>query len=102
MSAAPEPIMLPTRRLDLAVVDLLKSLTAGERIRITQTVRVGARSWPAVATGTYRDLDYLSTGVTVDRVAADDVVVPILRFTKENGELTSVSIDENTRVERVG
>jgi hypothetical protein len=100
VSAAPEKIVLPSRRLDPQLVDLLKGLKVGDRIQVTQTVRVGAKSWPAVAVGAYRGVSYLSTGVTVDRVAADDIVVPTVHFTKENGELASISLDENTKVER--
>jgi hypothetical protein len=94
-------IVLPTRRLDPALVDLLKGLKAGEKIKVTQTVRVGSRTWPAEAAGEFRGLSYLATGVTVDRVPEDDIVVPTVHFTKPNGELASVSIDENTKVERV-
>ena len=97
---SPDQIVLPTRRLDPAIVDLLKGLKSGDRITITQTVRVGARSWPAAATGTYRGVSYLATGVTTDRVPEDDLVVPTVHFTKDNGELTSVALDENTRIVR--
>ncbi|QEL18103.1 hypothetical protein [Limnoglobus roseus] len=94
-------IVLPTRRLDPAFVDLLKGLTPGERIKITQTVRVGGRTWPAEAAGVFRGLSYLSTGVTVDRVPEDDVIVPTVHFTKDSGELASISIDENTKVVKI-
>ena len=92
----------PTRhgRLDQGVVDLLRGLAPGDRIRITQTVRVGAKTWPAEAVGTFRGISYLCTGVTVDRVAADDIVVPTVHFTKDSGELASVALDENTRIVR--
>ena len=49
----------------------------------------------------FRGISYLSTGVTVDRVAEDDIVVPTVHFTKPNGELTSISLDENTKIVRV-
>jgi hypothetical protein len=98
--AAPERIVSATRRLDSALVDLLKSLTVGDRIRVTQTVRVGSRTWPAETAGTYRGVNHLATGVTTDRVPEDDIVVPTVHFTKDNGELASVSVDENTRIER--
>jgi hypothetical protein len=31
-------------------------------------------------------------------VPEDDIVVPVVHFTKDNGELTSISVDENTQV----
>lgn len=96
----PADITLPGRRLDPAVVQLLKELKAGDRVTLTHTVRVGARSWPAVATGVFRGVSYLSTGVTTDRVAADDIVVPTVHFTKDTGELGTVALDENTKVSR--
>ena len=102
MSATqPEKIVLPTRRLDPAVVDLLRSLRPGDRVRVEQTVRVGKREWPAVAEGEFRGIAYLETGVTTERVKDDDLVVPVVRFTKPNGELTSISIDERTKVTRL-
>ncbi len=98
MSAIPQKIVLPTRRLDPAIVELLKSLQIGDRITIIQTVRVGARIWPATATGTFRGVNYLATGVTTERIKADDIVVPTVHFTKDNGELASIALDENTRI----
>lgn len=101
MSTAPEKIILPTRRLDPATVELLRSLKPGEKIKVVQTVRVGGRKWTAEAAGEFRGIAYLATGVTTERVKDDDLVVPVVRFTKPNGELTSISIDENTQVQKV-
>ncbi|HEY1191534.1 MAG TPA: hypothetical protein VGE74_28135 [Gemmata sp.] len=100
MSTAPETIVLPTRRLAPATVELLRALKPGEKIKITQAVRVGAKKWSAEASGEFRGIAYLQTGVTTERVKEDDLVVPVVRFTKPNGELTSISIDENTKIER--
>ena len=94
----PEKIVLPSRRLDPALVEVLRGLKTGDRITITQTVRVGARTWPATAAGAYRGVAYLSTGVTTERVRSDDLVVPTVHFTKDNGELASISLDENTKL----
>jgi hypothetical protein len=101
VSAAPEKIVLPTRRLDPALLDLLRSLAPGDKVRVTQTVRVGSRKWEATTDGTFREVAYLQTGITTERVKEDDIVVPLVRFTKPNGELSSVSIDENTKIARL-
>ena len=100
MDTAAPKIILPTRRLDPAIVELLRALKPGDKIKITQAVRVGAKKWNAEATGAFRSLAYLQTGVTTERVKEDDLVVPVVRFTKPNGELTSISLDENTKIER--
>ena len=78
---------------------LLRGLKPGQRIKITQRVRVGLKSWPAVVTGTFRGLNYLATGLATDRVPEDDIVVVTVHFTKDNGELSSVTLDERTRIE---
>ena len=95
------PVQLPSRQLAPAVVEVLKSLAAGDRVKLTQRVRVGAKRWEAVATGVFRGLNYLATGVTTERVKADDLVVPTLHFTKDSGELASIALDEYTRVEKL-
>ena len=94
-------IVLPTRRLDPALVELLRGLKPGDRIRVVQMVRVGSRKWEAVTEGTFREIAYLETGITTERVKEDDLVVPVVRFTKPNGELSSISIDENTKVTKL-
>jgi hypothetical protein len=91
-------IALPTRKLADATVAVIQSLKVGDTITVIQTVRVGAKSWSAEARGTFRGVNYLATGITTDRVAADDIVVPTVHFTKPNGELASIALDENTVV----
>lgn len=86
-------------RADLAAT--LGRLQPGMKLKITQTVRVGLKSWPAVVTGTFRHVDSLATGLATQRDPRDDVIVPIVHFTKDNGELTSVALDEHTQIEIV-
>jgi len=100
MTANPENIILPTRRLAPELVTLLRSLKPGDAIEVTQIVRVGRRKWDAVARGSFREIAYLETGITTERVKEDDLVVPVVRFTKPNGELSSITLDEHTRVTR--
>jgi hypothetical protein len=90
-----------TRPVSPALSALLRSLTPGQRIRITQTVRVGQEQWTTTTTGAFRDLRFLATGLSTQRVPDDDVVVVTVHFTKDNGELSSIAVDENTKVERV-
>lgn len=77
----------------------VEELRPGQRVRITQPVRIGRRKWPAVVEGTVRDLKVLVTGLTVERGKDDVVTAPTIHLIKDNGELTSVTVDEFTTVE---
>jgi hypothetical protein len=82
-----------------ALLEVLSKLQPGQRVRITQTVRVGFKSWPVTVTGVFREVRTLATGLATQRVPEDDIVVATVHFTKDNGELSSAAVDENTRVE---
>src|ERR1700716_651320 len=78
----------------------LDELQPGVRIRITQLLRVGLQSWMATVTGTFRHYDSLATGLATQRLPEDDIIIPIVHFTKDpHGELSSVALDEHTRIE---
>ncbi len=92
-----------TRPIRPELQAVLDKLQPGQKIRIIQLVRVGLQTWPAVVTGIFRDLDSLATGLSTDRVPEDDIVIPILHFIKDpHGELSSVALDEHSKVEIVG
>jgi hypothetical protein len=94
----PQTIFLPTKKLSSTLVDFLQSLKPGQRLQITQSLRVGAKKWKTTVTGVFRGLNYLATGVTTERVPEDDIVMPMLHFTKDNGELSSIALDENSEI----
>jgi hypothetical protein len=98
---SPTPLNLPTttRPLDPALVEVLRQLQPGQRIRITHIVRVGHQLWPAVVTGVFRGINALVTGLSTHRVPEDDIIVPAVHFTKDNGELSCVTLDENSKIE---
>ena len=97
----PPPATLPssTRPVDPALTALLQHLRPGQRIRVTQTVRVGLQQWTTTVTGRFRGVNYLETGLATHRVKEDDIVVVTVHFTKDNGELSSIAVDEHTRIE---
>lgn len=95
------PIKSSTRPIDPALAALLVGLKPGQRIRVTQTVRVGRAVWRTTVEGKFRDTNYLATGLSTDRVAEDDIVVATVHFVKDNGELSSVALDEQSKVEVV-
>jgi hypothetical protein len=90
-----------TRPVDSALLAKLQGLPPGCKLRITQTMRVGMKTWPAITEGTFRHLDSMATGLATERRMEDDIVVAIVHFTKANGELSSIAIDEATQIEVV-
>jgi hypothetical protein len=79
----------------------LAQLKPGDRIRVTQTVRISStRSWTTTVEGTFRSLHSLVTGLATHRAPEDDIIVPTVHFTKDNGELSSVALDDQTRIEK--
>ena len=86
-----------TRTFRPELVRLLNGLKPGQRIRITQHMRVGSSAkWKHTVEGVFRGVNYLATGLATDRVPEDDIVVVALHFTKPNGELSSVTLDEHS------
>jgi hypothetical protein len=91
-----------SRQVRLELQATLDKLQSGMRIRITQLLRVGLQSWTATVTGTFRHYDSLATGLATQRLPEDDIIIPIVHFTKDpHGELSSVALDEHTRIEIV-
>lgn len=89
-----------TRPVPADVQAVLDRLAPGQRIRITQTVRVGStKTWQLVVEGVFRHVDSLATGLATDRLPGDDIVVPVVHFTKDNKEMSSIAIDARTKIE---
>jgi hypothetical protein len=93
------PLRSATRPVDPALVSVIERLEPGQRIRIIQRVRVGLKTWETTVEGVFRNVNYLATGLSTDRVPEDDIIVPTVHFTKDNGELSSITLDEHTRIE---
>lgn len=97
-----ELIQSSTRALNPEISKTLKSLKKGERIRVTLRLRVGSSAtWMAPIEGTFSHFNFLSTGIATDRIPEDDIVVVCVHFTKDNGELSSFTVDDNTKIERI-
>ncbi len=84
-----------------ATREALARLQPGQRLRITQRVKVGQKVWTTTVTGVFRHSGSLVTGLATQRLPVDEIIVPTVHFTKDNGELASVTLDENTQIEIV-
>jgi hypothetical protein len=76
-------------------------LKPGQRVRITQTVKVGSKSWPHTVEGVVRDVQVLVTGLAVQRNSDDVITVPTVHFMKDNKELSCIAVDEQTQIEAI-
>jgi hypothetical protein len=89
-----------TRPIGPQLSAVVRSLRPGQRIRITKAVRMNTRwGWTTTVEGTFRGVKFLATGLATDRVPEDDVVVVTVHFTKDNGELSSVTLDEESAID---
>ena len=97
MSAA-SPIYA-TRPIRPDLLAVVEQLQPGQKIRITHLIRVGSKTWPATIEGVFRHVDSLATGLATQRDPRDDIIVPVVHFTKDNEEMSSVALDEHTKIE---
>jgi hypothetical protein len=100
VSNAGQSMPSATRPVAPELATLLRELKPGDKIRVTQTVRVGMKQWTTTVAGAFRGMNYLVTGLATDRVPADDIVVVCVHFIKDNSELSSVTLDEQSKIER--
>jgi len=100
---SPQPsssLLSSTRPVRPELAALVQSLQPGQRIRITQMVAINTRrKWPVTVEGVFRHVNFLATGIATDRVPEDDIVVVTVHFTKDNGELSSITLDESSQIE---
>ena len=75
-----------TGRVDPKLMEFIRGLKVGDRIRITSARASGPAKMGGRRRRVYRDLNFLTTGLATQRVPDDDIVMPTLHFTKDNGE----------------
>jgi hypothetical protein len=96
------PLLSSTRQIRPELAELLRKLQPGQRIRITQTVAINTRRrWNTTVEGAFRHVNYLVTGLATERVPEDDIVVVTVHFTKDNGELSSITLDDSSQIELI-
>ena len=96
----PHELPSSTRPIPAALTSIVRALKPGDRIRITQAVRMNSRwGWSATVEGVFRDTNFLATGLATDRLPEDDIVVATVHFTKDNGELSSITLSDSSKIE---
>ena len=86
---------------ELQMRRVYNELSPGERVEIMHQVKVGQKIWDTQTVGTVVRKDRRRHGLHFARNRDDKVWSDMLVLTRESGELTTVTIDEFTRIKRL-
>jgi hypothetical protein len=84
-----------------AALETFASLQPGDRVEVTHEVKVGFRSWSTKTVGTVVGKDRRRHSLHFARNFDDKVYSDILILRRDDGELTTVTLDEFTEVRKV-
>ncbi|MFQ5489544.1 MAG: hypothetical protein ACE5GE_02380 [Phycisphaerae bacterium] len=74
-------------------------LKPGTRIRVTQTIRRRDEDWHTSVTGQVMSSGAEKTGSWYTHSPQGKLMLPRVRVRKDDGEITTLTLDQNSRVE---
>jgi hypothetical protein len=74
--------------------EIFVNLRSGDRIELEHEVKVGFRTWTTKTTGTVVRTERRRHGLHIDRNYDDKVFSDVIVLQRDNGELTTVTIDD--------
>lgn len=80
---------------------LVAELQPGDRVEVDHEVKVGLTRWHTQTTGQVVRAERRRHGLHHDRNFDDKVWSDVIVLKREDGELTTVAVDEFTRVKRI-
>ncbi len=80
---------------------LFSDLRPGDQVELTHEVKVGFRSWTATTAGEVVRTDRQRHGLHHRRNRAEGAYSDIIVLRKDDGELTTVTLDEFSQLTRV-
>ena len=86
--------------MQLAPRPIFDELEPGDRIQITHEVKVGSQRWATTTTGKVVRLERRRHGLHFRRNPDDKVYSDLIILDRGDGELTTVTLDEYTVIER--
>jgi len=84
-----------------AALETFASLMPGDRVEVTHQVRVGFREWNAKTIGTMMAKDRRRHSLHFNRNFDDKVYSDVLILRRDDGELTTVTLDEFSELRKV-
>ena len=82
-------------------LETFASLQPGDRVEITHEVKVGFRNWNTLTIGTVVSKDRRRHSLHFNRNFDDKVYSDILILKRDDGELTTVTLDEFSDLRKV-
>lgn len=86
---------------ELQMRRVYNELAPGERVEVTHQVKVGLKIWDTQTEGTVVRKDRRRHGLHFARNRDDKVWSDLLVLERASGELTTITIDEFTRIKRL-
>ena len=84
-----------------AALETFASLQQGDRVEVTHQVRVGFREWYTKTIGTVVGKDRRRHSLHFNRNFDDKVYSDVLILRRDDGELTTVTLDEFSELRKV-
>lgn len=81
---------------------VFQQLRPGDRVELTHEVKVGFRTWESVTRGTVLKTERRRHGLHRRRNGDDKVFSDLIVLEREDGERTTVTIDEFSVLRKVG
>jgi hypothetical protein len=84
-----------------ATLETFASLHPGDRVEVTHDIKVGFRNWSTKTLGTVVSKDRRRHSLHYNRNFDDKVYSDILILKRDDGELTTVTLDEYSELRKV-
>jgi len=83
------------------VLEVFAALQPGDRVEVTHEVKVGFRNWNSKTLGTVVSKDRRRHSLHYNRNFDDKVYSDVLLLKRDDGELTTITLDEFSELRKV-
>jgi len=83
------------------IARLFDELVPGDRVELEHEVKVGSKVWPTRTAGTVVSTQRRRQGLHFRRNIDDKAFCDLIVLKKESGELTTVTLDEFSKLRRI-
>lgn len=82
-------------------LEVFQQLKPGDRVQLVHAVKVGFRNWTNTTVGTVVQTERRRHGLHFQRNPDDHVFSDVLVLTRDDGELTTITLDEFSELTRL-